>query len=102
MTPPLTPAATVRPPSPRRRLLSKSNLPFPEVERRYKAKHIEPALIPLPVPDEAENAALSWQGGTEDMIIHDSEEDEALSPSPECDHEAHPFDLSRFAFGARH
>ena len=100
MTPPLTPAANVKPKSPRRRLLSKNAVPFPEVERGPKTIHIEPALIPLPLPDDAENAALGRQGGSEDMIVHDSEEDEALSPSPECDYEAPRFDMSHFAFGA--
>jgi exonuclease 1 len=42
------------------------------------------------------------QSGSEDMIIHDSEEDEALSPSPEDEYEPVPqFDLGRFAFVAK-
>ena len=101
MTPPLTPARSVKPKSPRRSLLSKNSVPFPEVERNTKSKNIEPAAVLLPAPDEAENAALSKQGGSEDMIIHDSEEDEALSPSPEYDYELPQIDLGRFAFVAK-
>ena len=39
--------------------------------------------------------------GSEDMIVHDSEEDETLSPIPEYDYEAPQIDLSRFAFVAK-
>lgn len=100
MTPPLTPVATARPRSTRHSLLSKGPL-FPEIERGPKAKIIEPASIPLPVSDDAENAALSRQCGSEDLIVHDSEEDEALSPSPERDYEAPSIDFSHFAFVAK-
>jgi exonuclease-1 len=42
------------------------------------------------------------QSGSEDMMIHDSEEDEALSPSPEDGYESAPhIDLGRFAFVAK-
>ncbi|PMD42484.1 hypothetical protein L207DRAFT_581143 [Hyaloscypha variabilis F] len=101
MTPPLTPASTINPASSRRSMLSKDSVPFPEVERGHKTRNIEPASIPLPVPDDAENSALSRQGGSEDMIVHDSEEDETLSPIPEYDYEAPQIDLSRFAFVAK-
>jgi exonuclease 1 len=101
-TPPLTPTCSVKPKSPRRSLLSKSSVPFPEVDRATKSNKIEPASVPLPTPDEAENAALSMQSGSEDMMIHDSEEDEALSPSPEDGYESAPhIDLGRFAFVAK-
>jgi exonuclease-1 len=82
-------------------LLSKNSVPFPEVERNTKSKNIEPAAVLLPAPNEAENAALSREGGSEDMIIHDSEEDEALSPNPEYDYELPQIDLGRFAFVAK-
>jgi exonuclease-1 len=72
----LTPIYTGKPKSPRRSLFSKTSVPFPEVEREAKPKKIEPASVPLPIPDEAENAALNMQSGSEDLIIHDSEEDE--------------------------
>jgi exonuclease-1 len=59
---------------------------------------VVPASIPLPLPDENENKALSMeiQNGSEDLIIHDSEEEECLSP---CRGEALPtINLGRFAF----
>jgi hypothetical protein len=40
-------------------------------------------MIPLPEPDDLENAMLNMTGGSEDLIVHDSEgEDDALSPGP--------------------
>lgn len=102
MTPPMTPTYTAKPKSPRRSLLSQNSVPFPEVEVNTKSKKIEPASIPLPDPDEAEHVSLSREGGSEDMIIHDSEEDEALSPSPEDeDKSVTQLDLGRFAFVAK-
>jgi exonuclease-1 len=99
MTPPLTPLYTAKLKSPRRSLLSKNSVPFPEVEREIKPKKVDPASVPLPMPDEAENAALNMQNGSEDLIIHDSEEDEALSPSPLSEYESTPqIDLGRFLY----
>lgn len=101
-TPPLTPTSAVKPKSPRRSLLSKGNVPFPEVERGTKWKNIGPASIPLPIPDEAERAALSMQNGSEDMIFHESEEDESFSPIPEAEYEpARQIDFSSYAFVAK-
>lgn len=69
-TPPVTP--TVAPKANLfRSMLSKGDVPFPEVARHKEV--VNPAAIPLPLADEAENAALSTQAGSEDMIIHDSE-----------------------------
>jgi len=98
MTPPQTPPFPFKPKSPRRSLLSKSNVPFPEVARGViKKNEVEPAAIPLPKADETENMALAApQNGSEDLIIHDSEEDECLSPGPE---ESTPrFDLRKFVY----
>jgi len=85
-TPPMTPVSVphknvlTRP----RSLLSKNTLPFPEVatearKRAVKQVVVEPASIPLPKPDENEENALSGNG-SEDLIIHDSEEEDCLSP----------------------
>jgi exonuclease-1 len=93
MTPPLTPVYTSAKNVSRRSLLSIQNLPFPEVSREKNAvEYLEPALIPLPDPDDTETAALE-QNGSEDLIIHDSEEDEMLSPEPEA-----RIDFRRFAY----
>jgi exonuclease-1 len=85
MTPPQTPLFTPKTTAPRRSLLSKGSVPFPEV--------VEPAAIPLPIPDETENKALT---GSEDLIIHDSEEEEPLSPGPGP--EESKLDLGRFVY----
>lgn len=86
MTPPVTPtlpSQIPKPKSPRRSLLSKDFVPFPEAVRERKSKNREPSSVPLPTPDDSENAILNMPGGSEDLIIHDSEgEDEALSPGP--------------------
>lgn len=74
MTPPLTPLYTHKNNIARRSLLSKSSLPFPEVEGE-KARCVDPALIPLPMPDDTENFSLI-QSGSEDLIIPDSEGEE--------------------------
>jgi exonuclease-1 len=98
-TPPLTPSYAGKLKPPRRSLLSKGSKPFPEVEKGTEPEMFEPASIPLPLPDAAENAALCTQNGSEDMIIHDSEDSDALSPSPEDDYESTPqINFSRFAY----
>jgi exonuclease 1 len=96
MTPPQTPQAPLFPTKrqpPRHSLLGKGSVPFPEVATEVARENtkiaVEPATIPLPVPDESENKALT---GSEDMIIHDSEEDEPLSPV------APRLDLGQFVF----
>ena len=83
ITPPLTPLSTSSRQNassqPRRSLLSKARVPFPEVVPGGKVDvQVEPASIPLPLPDENENKTL-MQNGSEDLIIHDSEEEEGLS-----------------------
>jgi exonuclease-1 len=57
---------------------------------------VEPASIPLPLPDENENKAL-MQNGSEDLIIHDSEEEEALSPGA-MDEDLPTINLGRFVY----
>lgn len=83
-TPPLTPLLTFKNNTTNRRsLLGDNSVPFPHVLNHRKDVNVEPASIPLPLPDETENMALA-QEGSEDLIIHDSEgEDDAMSPGPE-------------------
>lgn len=73
-------------------------MPFPEVAQENKVKEVEPAWIPLPQPDETENMALSMemQNGSEDLIIHDSEEEECLSPVG--DQEIRRINIGRFLY----
>jgi exonuclease-1 len=95
MTPPLTPTVVPRQKVPRLSMLSKINIPFPEAIEEKKTQEVEPASVPLPVPDEGENIS-PLQNGSEDLIIHDSEEEEGLSPISD---EAGPqIDFSRFVF----
>jgi exonuclease 1 len=105
MTPPLTPSFATKPKPPRRSLLSKGGVPFPEVAQEIRTmKDVEPASIPLPMPDEIENVALNMQSGSEDLIIHDSEgENDALSPGPgDEEYESTPrLDLGRFTYTAQ-
>ncbi|KAH8595245.1 hypothetical protein B0O99DRAFT_594822 [Bisporella sp. PMI_857] len=77
MTPPVTPLPSAIISKPRKSMLFKGTVPFPEV-CEGEAQRINPATIPLPNADEAENWALI--NGSEDLIIHDSEEDEPFSP----------------------
>lgn len=99
MTPPMTPVLSVKPKSPRRSLLSR--IPFPEVARDSPAKKIDPAMIPLPGPDDIENMALNMPTGSEDLIVHDSEsDDDALSPCSGPEDGTAQFDLGRFMFAA--
>jgi len=79
MTPPQTPLFVTQPPPRRGSILSKNSVPFPEAarDRENTKATLKPAATPLPVPDEFENKALT---GSEDLIIHDSEDDEPLSP----------------------
>ena len=100
MTPPLTPLLNSNKSyQPRRSLLSKGSVPFPEVGLENKVMEVEPASIPLPIPDENENMVLSMemQNGSEDLIIHDSEEEECLSPGG-LDEEMPRINLGRFVF----
>jgi exonuclease-1 len=106
----------------RRSLLSKDVVPFPEVleqrEHQIVQLHsthtttgeINPALVPLPEVDEQEMAELDCGAtnendntydlpgkGSEDLIIHDSEEDEPLSPVERGDGQQ-KLDLGRFIY----
>jgi len=95
VTPPLTPVYTTNTNQPRRSLLSIQSLPFPEVSKKEKKIvecTVDAAFIPLPAADETETAALMEHNGSEDLIIHDSEE-EAFSPEPRMD-------LGRFAYAS--
>ncbi|KAG9247464.1 hypothetical protein BJ878DRAFT_539249 [Calycina marina] len=74
---------------PRRSLLSQGGSTFSELCKKI----IDPAMVPLPVADDTENILL--MAGSEDYMIHDSEEDEPLSQK------AHQqLDLSHFAHTA--
>jgi exonuclease-1 len=99
MTPPLAPFSTSTFLNQRRSLLSKGSVPFPEVfdGNKMAVVEVQPASIPLPQPDENENIALSieMRNGSEDLIIHDSEEEECLSPATE---ELPTINLGRFVF----
>ena len=102
-TPPISPVTTALKPdevTQRLRSVLKSNVPFPDVVDQatklvYSQVAVDPAMIPLPPADEAENASLAKGNGSEDLIIHDSEEDEPLSPVESV---FPKIDLSRFAF----
>ncbi|KAE9362810.1 hypothetical protein N431DRAFT_475646 [Stipitochalara longipes BDJ] len=48
-----------------------------------RSNNIEPASVPLPVPNEAERAALSMHSGREDINIYNNGEEDALSISHE-------------------
>jgi exonuclease-1 len=102
MTPLMTPLGTVAcqnsSSQPRRSLLSRGSVPFPEVTQESQAKETEPASIPLPRPDETEELLLStdMQEGSEDMIVHDSEEEDCLSPK--ADERVPRVNLGRFVY----
>lgn len=75
-------------------------MPFPEVEKG--AEVVDPASIPLPAADDAENAALEWGNGkgSEDFIVHDSEGDEDDYLSPREERDVAVGGGERFAFGS--
>ena len=99
ITPPNNPNIPAVAKSSRRSLLSKGSVPFPEVTKESHTKDVEPALIPLPIPDETENLYLITQSGSEDLIIHDSEgENDALSPGPADECVSSRIDFKRFAY----
>ncbi|PVH87982.1 hypothetical protein DL98DRAFT_224387 [Cadophora sp. DSE1049] len=97
MTPPMTPAIPIKARSPRRSLLSRGNVPFPEVAHDMKKQVVDPASIPLPAVDENEIKMLSKGTGSEDLIIHDSEDDEELSPCG-VEETKSRFDFGRFVY----
>ena len=101
MTPPLTPLSIYNKPNPSRSLLSKTALPFPEVAgftRKNTIEVIDPATIPLPKADVEEILALENVHGSEDFIIHDSEEEDCLSPV--CIEKKSALNLGQFAYVA--
>ncbi|KAL5323304.1 hypothetical protein ACEPPN_007838 [Leptodophora sp. 'Broadleaf-Isolate-01'] len=100
MTPPMTPALSIKAKSPRRSMLGRGNVPFPEAVESAKKNAVKPASIPHPVADEVENKLLSMGTGSEDLIIHDSEDDEELSPGVE-DGAKSRFDFGRFVYTAQ-
>ncbi|KFX91590.1 hypothetical protein V490_05818 [Pseudogymnoascus sp. VKM F-3557] len=115
-TPPYTPISTptgsrkissfARQPKPEPAGLG--GLPFPEIGRTMVRKQSSlkivtaPADIPLPASDEEERLALASPPkenrckafGSEDLIVHDSEEEELLSPVERVN-------FGKFAFGAK-
>ncbi|RDL31895.1 Uncharacterized protein BP5553_09297 [Venustampulla echinocandica] len=74
MTPPHTPSLK----SNHRRgsLLGKGSMTFPEVQQENQSSTVDPAMIPLPAIDEMEKVTLAMQSGSEDWIVHDSEEED--------------------------
>lgn len=98
-TSPSTPPPTVTKP-----VFSKKTVPFPEVARVKHVGAIGAALkVPLPAVDEQERLALSKEnienevriGGSEDLIIHDSDEEEE---SYDGETGAPKLNFGRFAF----
>ena len=92
----MTPVSTITKP---RSLLSR--MPFPNVQTSQKLSN--PASIPLPQPDEAENRALVGTGenggkGSEDLIIPDSDEDECLSPCSTIGEGKSALNLAQFVY----
>ena len=81
VTPPLTPVLPtlcLKPDTPRRSFITDKNTPpFPEAVRpqRQQRPLVEARFIPLPAQDEKENAALV--GGSEDLMVDDSEGEES-------------------------
>jgi exonuclease-1 len=101
MTPPLTPTLVSKADPARRSLLSKGDVPFPEVRRETKKNNaVEPASIPLPTADETENLMLSTQNGSEDMIIPDSESEGEEDLAPDAGEAVPCIDFGRFAYAA--
>lgn len=99
MTPPDTPTLSITPKRIGRSHLSKGGVPFPEEVEKIKAV-IEPASVPLPIPDENENKALNMTTGSEDLILHDSEAEDGGS-SPVANNEQPSLtriDFTRFAY----
>lgn len=95
-TPPLTPVYVPKNSVPRVSMLSKTSVPFPEVIVAKKVQVMDPASIPLPEPEETENMEL-MQNGSEDLIVHDSEEEEGCSPIIDNEEMPH-INLGCFAF----
>jgi exonuclease-1 len=98
MTPPETPTLP-RPNGPQRRsLLGKGLVPFPEVVQETPKNVVGPASIPLPPPNEAENKVLNQQNGSEDFIIHDSEEEDAALSPISGEYVSAPLDFTKFVY----
>lgn len=100
--PPMAPSTSVASNlrKPRSSLLGKGCIPFQDVVEKTKTPPLDPAMIPLPPVDEAENQSLAGSAGSEDLIIPDSEgEDEALSPGGcSLDRSKGDLDLGRFLY----
>jgi exonuclease 1 len=97
MTPPEIPPLNRNIPQ-RRSLLGKGSMPFPELVHKTSKNVIDPASIPLPDPDELENVSLNQQNGSEDLIIHDSEEEEVLSPVSGGNDKSTALDWTKFVY----
>lgn len=100
MTPPETPQYMIKNNNPRRSsLLAQASVPFPEVVGNVP----KPAATPsIPKPGKSETTTPVQPNGSEDMIIHDSEEEEPLSPNHGGIDEnlptTRPLDLNRFVY----
>lgn len=105
-TPPYTPTAT----SNRSHIASKKNkasVPFPEVTHPSTLKtSIDPADIPLPAADYIEEVILAMDvenidsKGSEDLIVHDSQDEEDNEDSSPVDFKTSGLLLSSYAFVA--
>lgn len=99
VTPLFTPSTNSRRPGIANRKSGIRSVPFPEVATKVAVKtmDVEPASVPLPAANEAENEALNR--GSEDLIVHDSEEEEeVLSSGGGEKNERMGFDLKKFAY----
>lgn len=101
---PLTPASTLGAHASQstRKVPLKSRVPFSDVldesaKLAFMGVMVDAATVPLPPADDEENKALARDNGSEDLIIHDSEEDEPLSPAEPV---VPKLDLRRFAFSS--
>lgn len=95
LTPPLTPLSR----TPANYQPGMYGKPFLGLQSMRNQK-CDPANVPLPPVSDAEIAALSGARGSEDMIVHDSEEESPISPrhSPRASSGATDMDLKRFVF----
>ncbi|CZT01415.1 related to exodeoxyribonuclease 1 [Rhynchosporium graminicola] len=100
-TPPMTPATLpLKVRFPHRSLLGKCSIPFPEAVEAGKENATNPASVPLPVADDMEKNLLSMGAGSEDFIIHESEDDSDISLGAGETGTKSRFDFGRFIYSA--